>query len=130
VLCALAIGLDARLYRNGTSHMHFQVVEWVEEHVPNDAWVAAPQTGTLGFFHDRTINLDGKVNPAALAARRADGEATRYFLEQRQIQYLADWEGIAIWAKEPRIAAQFDLIVDDPARNLAVLRRRERASQQ
>jgi len=130
VICALALGLDARLYRNGTSHMHFQVVEWVEEHVPNDAWVAAPQTGTLGFFHDRTINLDGKVNPAALAARRADGEATRYFLEQRQIQYLADWEGIAIWAKEPRIAAQFDLIVDDPARNLAVLRRRERASQQ
>jgi hypothetical protein len=100
----------------------------VQEHVANDSWVAAPQTGTLGFFHDRTINLDGKVNPAALAARLADGNATRYFLEQRQIEYLADWEGIAIWAKVPRIAAQFELVVDDPARNLAVFRRRDHAS--
>jgi len=128
LLCALAIGLNARLYWNGTSHMHFQVVDWVQEHVANDSWVAAPQTGTLGFFHDRTINLDGKVNPAALAARLADGNATRYFLEQRQIEYLADWEGIAIWAKVPRIAAQFELVVDDPARNLAVFRRRDHAS--
>lgn len=128
VLCALAVGLDARLYRNGSSHMHFQVVDWVREHVADDAWVAAPQTGTLGFFHDRTINLDGKVNPAALAVRRADGETTRYVLEKGEIEYLADWEGLASWATQPRIAAQFELIVDDPERNLAVLRRRNRAS--
>jgi hypothetical protein len=124
-LLALAIGLDARLYRNGRSHMHFQVVDWVHEHVPDDVWVAAPQSGTLGFFHDRTINLDGKVNPAALAVRRADGEITRYVLEQRQIKYIADWEGIASWARQPRIAAQFDLLVDEPELNLAVLRRRD-----
>jgi hypothetical protein len=126
VLVGFALGLDARLYRNGSSHMHFQVVEWVQEHVPDDTWVAAPQSGTLGFFHDRTINLDGKVNPAALAVRRADGAVTRYVLEQSQIQYLADWEGIASWAKQPRIASQFELVVDDPQRNLAVLRRRDR----
>ncbi|MFI5316436.1 MAG: hypothetical protein ACHQ6T_12105 [Myxococcota bacterium] len=124
-LLAFAVGLDGRLYRNGTSHMHFQVVDWVSEHVPEDVWVAAPQSGTLGFFHDRTINLDGKVNPAALAVRRADGASTRYVLEQRQIEYLADWEGLASWATQPRIAAEFDLIVDDPERNLAVLRRRD-----
>ena len=124
VLLVLALGLDARLYRNGTSHMHFQVVEWVGGHVSEDSWVAAPQSGTLGFFHDRTINLDGKVNPAALAVRKRDGEVTRYVLEQSQIEYLADWEGIASWAKQPRIAAEFELVVDDPGRNLAVLRRR------
>jgi hypothetical protein len=123
-LCLLALGLDARLYRNGESHMHFQVVDWVGEHIPADAWVAAPQSGTLGFFHDRTINLDGKVNPAALAVRRADGEVARYVLEQSEIEYLADWEGLASWAKQPRIAAQFELIVDDPEHNLAVFRRR------
>jgi len=127
-LCALAAGLDARLYRNGTEHMHFQVVEWVREHVADDAWVAAPQSGTLGFFHDKTINLDGKVNPAALAVRRADGEVTRYVLEQSRIEYLADWEGLASWATQPRIAAQFELVVDDPAKNLAVLRRRGNGS--
>jgi len=129
LLCALAVGLDLRLYRNGSSHMHFQVVDWVREHVPDDAWVAAPQSGTLGFFHDRTINLDGKVNPAALAVRRADGAVTRYVLEKHEIEYLADWEGLASWAKQPRIAAQFELIVDDPVKNLAVLRRRDRAGQ-
>jgi hypothetical protein len=127
--CTLALALNARLYRNGTAHMHFQVVEWVQQHVSDDAWVAAPQSGTLGFFHDRTINLDGKVNPAALAARHTDGNATRYFLERRQIEYLADWEGIASWAKVPSIAAEFELVVDDPARNLAVLRRRNHTSQ-
>jgi len=127
VLLALAVGLDLRLYRNGASHMHFQVVEWVKNNVPDDAWVAAPQSGTLGFFHDRTINLDGKVNPAALAVRKRDGAVTRYVLEQRQIAYLADWEGIASWAQQPPIAAEFELIVDDPEHNLAVLRRRTQA---
>ena len=124
---AFALGLDGRLYRNGSAHMHFQVVEWVRDHVPDSAWVAAPQSGTLGFFHDRTINLDGKVNPAALAVRRANGSVTRYVLEKREIEYLADWEGIASWATQPPIAAQFELVVDDPGRNLAVLRRREHA---
>ncbi len=128
LLCALAAGLDLRLYRNGASHLHFQVVDWVREHVPDDAWVAAPQSGTLGFFHDRTINLDGKVNPPALAVRRADGNVTRYVLEKTEIEYLVDWEGLASWAKQPRIAARFELIVDDPERNLAVLRRRDLAS--
>lgn len=127
-LCAFALALDARLYWNGTYHMHFQVVDWVQEHVPDDVWVAAPQSGTLGFFHDRTLNLDGKVNPAALAVRRADGEVTRYVLETTDIQYLADWQGLASWARQPRIAAQFELVVDDPAKNLAVLRRRGVAS--
>jgi hypothetical protein len=127
VLVALALGLDARLYRNGSSHMHFQVVEWVRDNVPEEVWVAAPQSGTLGFFHARTINLDGKVNPAALAVRRADGAVTRYVLEQPEIEYLADWEGIASWATQPRIASEFELVVDDPQRNLAVLRRRDRA---
>ena len=124
LLCALALALDLRLYSKGSSHMHFQVVEWVQEHVPEDAWVAAPQSGTLGFFHDRTINLDGKVNPTALAARKRDGNTTHYVVEQRQIEYLADWQGIASWESQPQIAAEFELLVDDPGRNLAVLRRR------
>ncbi len=128
LLVAFAVGLDARLYRNGSSHLHFQVVEWVRQNVPDDAWVAAPQSGTLGFFHDRTINLDGKVNPAALAARRVEGGVARYLVERREIEYLADWEGLAIWAKQPLIGSQFELVVDDLARNLAVLRRRDHAS--
>src|SRR5262249_7835753 len=65
VLLAIAVFSDARKYLGGDKHQHFQVKEWVEKNVPSDAWVGAIQSGTVGFFHERTINLDGKVNPAA-----------------------------------------------------------------
>lgn len=119
---ALAVGLNARLYVLGDEHAHFQVVRWVERHVPDDVWVGAIQTGTLGFFHDRTVNLDGKVNPEALRARR-EGRIPEYVVD-REIQYLADWHGIADWRDLPALEPHFELIVDDRERNLAVLRRR------
>jgi hypothetical protein len=122
--CLLVItGLSVRLYRNGLPHPHFQVVRWIADNVDADGWVGAIQTGTLGFFHDRTVNLDGKVNPEALLARRA-GEIPSYVAE-RPIDYLVDWVGIAGWAREhPEIAARFEIVVEDEAANLAVLRRK------
>lgn len=38
----------------------------------------APQTGTHGFFHDRTINLDGKANLAAPRAILDKGDVLEY----------------------------------------------------
>jgi hypothetical protein len=35
----------------------------VREHVPPDARVGALQAGTLGYFRDGVVNLDGRVNP-------------------------------------------------------------------
>ncbi|HEY8122975.1 MAG TPA: hypothetical protein VII78_16760 [Myxococcota bacterium] len=121
VACALALALHVRDYRGALPHQHRQVVTWVEGHVPDDVWVGAVQTGTLGFFHDRTINLDGKVNPEALAARLAG--RTQEYVVASKIQYLADWAGIAAWADAPAMRGHFELIVHDEARNLAVLRR-------
>ena len=120
-LVLLALGLNVRLYLRGDQHMHFQVVEWVEENVPPEVWVGAVQTGTLGFFHDRTINLDGKVNPEALQARK-ENRAPEYVVE-KGIQYLVDWVGIARWMDFPAISPHFELVVKDSQRNLAVLRR-------
>ena len=119
----LALGLNVRIYVYGAEHAHFQVVEWVQDNVPSDTWVGAIQTGTLGFFHDRTLNLDGKVNPAALEARKRD--AIPSYVAASPIHYLVDWTGIATWQRKPEVRSTFDLIVDDPTRNLAVLRRRE-----
>lgn len=119
----LSVGLDVRVYRLGMNNGHFQVVEWVEEHVPDDVWVAAIQTGTLGFFHDRTYNLDGKVSPPALEARLA-GRTFEYILE-RPIQYLTDWAGIAGWLDDPQYSQHFELVLLDEQRDIAVLRRRE-----
>ncbi len=119
---AVIIGLNARAYLKGDNQGHFQVVEWVQANVPADAWVGAPQTGTLGFFHDRTINLDGKVNPEALEARLRD--AVPQYVLDREIAYLADWVGLAGWAEIPVLKPHFELLVEDHERNLAVLGRR------
>jgi hypothetical protein len=117
----LSLGLDARAYQGGMNNGHFQVVEWVDEHVPDDVWVGAIQTGTLGFFHDRTYNLDGKVSPDALEAR-LDDRIFEYVLE-RPTRYLVDWVGIASWLDDERLAQHFELMVVDERSNLAVLRR-------
>ena len=118
------VGLNGRLYYNGMEHEHFQVVNWVEAHVPPQTWVGAPQTGTLGFFHDRTINLDGKVNPDALRARLAEGDVISYILRSK-IEFLADWAGIAQWSQITKdgFNQQFKLLVLDRNANLAVFRR-------
>ncbi len=125
---AIILGLFVRNQTNKVKHQHFQVVEWVNQNIPNETWVAAVQTGTLGYFHDRTINLDGKVNPEALEARK-HRQVFQYILD-RKIEYLVDWVGIAEWVEKPhakesiRLGQHFDLLVKDPQRNLAVLRRK------
>ncbi len=117
----LLVALNVRIYLRGADHAHFQVVEWVSQHVPEQTWVGAVQTGTLGFFHDRTINLDGKVNPEALEARMA--RRIPEYVVQRDIQYLVDWVGIEVWLKYPVIEENFDLVLRDTEENLSVLQR-------
>jgi hypothetical protein len=104
---------------------HFQVVTWVQENVPEEDWVAAVQTGTLGFWHDRTINLDGKVNPDALAALLTEGHFFSYIVANDKIRWMADWYGMAAFGAEERAGFRdvFEVVVADEARNLAVLRR-------
>jgi len=120
-----AVTFAGSSFSKGRSHMHKQVIEWVQQNVSSPQWVGAIQTGTLGFFHDRTINLDGKVNPEALRARRSEGHVLNYVVDTR-INYLADWVGITSWVKRtesPRFAEAFELLVKDERRNLGVLRR-------
>lgn len=119
LLAVLALVLDARDYRKGHQHMHFQVVTWVEANVPDDQWVGAIQSGTVGFFHDRTINLDGKTNPEALKAHFAN--RMREYVLASPIKYIADWTGIESW--HSWLEPYFQVIVDDRAANLSVLKR-------
>jgi hypothetical protein len=120
----LAAALNARLLLPGAKDQgHFQVVGWVSGNVPDDVWVGAVQTGTLGYWHDRTVNLDGKVNPEALAARRDRGDVLDY-VAASGIDYLADWYGIADWVNRRDFGQTFEAVVADSAANLGVLRRR------
>ena len=123
---ALSVLLLLRLLWPGAhEHEHFQVVRWVEENTTPATWVGAVQTGTLGYWHDRTINLDGKVNPEALQARITDGHVLGYVVDSR-IDVIADWAGVAEWGRRPEagFAEAFEVIVEDPDANLGVLRRR------
>lgn len=130
-LSLLAVA-DLRLYLIGEDHEHAQVVDWVSEHVDEGTWVGAIQTGTLGFFHDRTVNLDGKVNPGALAAK-LNGEVDQYVVtekfgpEQGRIDYVVDWISITQWYRGA-LKHHFDLVVADRERNLGVMRRRTLAA--
>ncbi len=118
------IGASHRaLHLMGARHGHWPMVEWVKENVPESEWVGALQSGTLGFFHDRTLNLDGKVNPAALRAQR-EGRLGRYVLGT-EVRWLVDWPILMRVHALPIVAANFDAIVNDPARRLVVLRRRD-----
>lgn len=122
----LGMALTFSLALPGRSdQMHFQVVNWVRENVPQEDWVAAVQTGTLGFWHDRTINLDGKVNPDALQALLTEGHFFTYVVQNEKIRWMADWYGMAAFGQEERAGFRdvFEVVVADEGQNLAVLRR-------
>jgi hypothetical protein len=59
----------------------------VEATVPPGHVVAAKQTGTLGFFRERVINLDGKVNPQAIEYR----DNLPALLERNEVNWLCDY---------------------------------------
>ncbi len=124
----LCIGLLGRALVPGVRDQgHFQVVDWVTTNVPAETWVGAVQTGTLGYWHDRTINLDGKVNPAALQAILTEGHILDYVLES-PIEVLADWQGLLTWMAPGYLGVtafseNFEVVVHDPVLNLGVLER-------
>lgn len=115
------LGQNIRVYVNAIPHQHWQVIEWTRNNVPETSWVGAVQTGTLGYFHDRTLNLDGKVNPAALQAK-LQKRIPNYIVES-DIMYLVDWIGIAHWIKLSPLTEHFALVVRDQDKNLGVLQR-------
>jgi hypothetical protein len=135
---ALVAGIAAwRFHAGAATHDHAQVVQWVAEHATPGTWIGAPQSGTLGYFHDRTVNLDGKVNPLALRARR-ENRLFQYIVHETKIEYIVDWYGLARWIDRPDTVQEeadpdvlrrhFTVVVRDPARNIFVLRRTAAAS--
>jgi hypothetical protein len=78
--------------QNG-NYRFLHVVDWIESHTSPDATIGVFNSGAIAYFSDRRIvNLDGKVNPQALAALRA-GRMPDY-LEAAGIEYVIDHEWI------------------------------------
>lgn len=112
----------------GEANRYRAMTEWVETHVGEDEWVAAMQSGAIGFHHDRTLNLDGKVNPAALAARRA-GRLDAYVRDPGPAitpapRYIVGWAPLRGWLERPDIEETFEEVPTPAVSHLAVLCRR------
>ncbi len=61
---------------------------WTRAHVRKECRVGAFESGTLGYFREDVVNLDGKVNPAALRARRA--EKSREYVMRAGVDVIVD----------------------------------------
>jgi hypothetical protein len=66
-------------------------LQLVKQYVPDEEYVAAANSGTLGYFRDRVVNLDGKVNPDALKFRNK----IWMYLKEREIHWFCDWPNVA-----------------------------------
>jgi hypothetical protein len=86
VLAATILGWQGRGFY-GTINFREQAV-LVAEEVPAGEWVAAGQSGTLGFVRSHVLNMDGKVNPEVHGWRDRPWE----YLRARNIRWFADWE--------------------------------------
>jgi hypothetical protein len=69
---------------------HVFQLAWTREHVLPGCRVGAFESGTLGYFRDDVVNLDGKVNPDALQAK-LDRRSPEY-VERAGIDVLIDIE--------------------------------------
>lgn len=91
VLLALQISALALWARQGEglggNTVYHDQVALVRDHVPPTDEVAAGQSGTLGFFRDRVVNVDGKVNRAALAHQAHMWD----YLRDRGVKWFVDW---------------------------------------
>jgi hypothetical protein len=73
------------LYVRGNESFE-QQLRLVRQHVSDSETVAAYQTGTLGYFRDHVLNLDGKVNPEALRQRKRIPQ----YLAEKQVNWCCE----------------------------------------
>ncbi len=73
-------------------------VAWIREHVAPGCTVGGFEAGTLVYFRDHVVNLDGKVDHDALEARM-EGRTPEY-VDERGIDFIVDIESGPIRALE------------------------------
>lgn len=89
-LCVQHATLLALAYRGAGQFgqpSYLSQVALVDMFVSRFDTVAAGQSGTLGFFRPRVVNLDGKVNVEAIARQRSMVD----YLRERGVRWFCDW---------------------------------------
>jgi hypothetical protein len=92
VLALNAVALWRSLHSGGIGDGHSVTAGYVSREIPKDARVGAFQSGVTGYYNENVINLDGKVNHAALVAMRE--KRVEEYLDAAQITYVLDWRGV------------------------------------
>jgi hypothetical protein len=87
VQMAVIVGLAMVGRGLGGNTVYFDQVALVRDNVPPQDFVAAGQAGTLGFFRDRVVNTDGKVNRDAIAYQDHMWD----YLRAHHVTWFADW---------------------------------------
>jgi hypothetical protein len=118
----LMIAFSYLRFNESNTHNLYFMYEWVEKNANQDDWIGAFQSGTIGYFHDNTVNLDGKVNPEALYALK---ENRIYdYIGEKKIDYLVNWQSTSMLIQFEPVKKNYDLIVNDTINNLSVFRRK------
>jgi hypothetical protein len=86
VLLVFTVTSEHLLSEGSTSPFYDDQLGLIQAYVPSSETVSAGQSGTIGYFRDRVVNLDGKVNAEALKHRH---DAWKY-LEEKSIVWYCD----------------------------------------
>lgn len=87
VQMAVIVGLAMGGRGLGGNTVYVDQVALVRDNVSPEDVVAAGQSGTLGFFRDRVINTDGKVNRDAIAHQSHMWD----YLRAHHVNWFVDW---------------------------------------
>lgn len=88
-LYAILMPFMAQNRLRGAHYGFVNVTDWIVAHTAPGARIGVFNCGAIGYFSDRHVfNLDGKVNPAALAALR--GRNLDDYLRSEGIEYVID----------------------------------------
>jgi hypothetical protein len=116
----IAIALTVKTYNNTDSNQFVEVASYLETHC-QDGKIGAFQSGTLGYFLDNVVNLDGKNNTDALKAVTT-GKVIDYMLSQN-LKYIADWPSlIALYCNYDEFLRHFEPVASIGAHEIYRLR--------
>lgn len=127
IVAAMAITVVGfRMNFTGQSgNLVYMRCDWIRDSIPSTASVAMFQSGTVAYVHNRVVNLDGKVNPAALAALR-QGRLPAY-IDSMRFDYIIEWpELVEPCLKDPRLRGKYQSL--GPISDRSVVYRRTDAT--
>jgi len=89
LLACFAVLAFGSLHLGRVGNSHSASAGYLFRHTSPTDRIGAAQSGAIGYFHDNVLNLDGKMNHAALDALRAGALMT--YIDADRINVLIDW---------------------------------------